>query len=236
MSLIVRAANRFLKNIGWRIEPVAKFRVAMEYFVKEGKKIKFIQVGANDGVRYDDLYFFVTPYRWKGLVIEPLPDMYARLVCNYLDYPDVIPLNVAVHPSSKSVTLYHVNKKSFLKYPDWASGSASVNKSHLIKYGISEEDISEQTVECKSLMEIAGNYDFLDVDMLQIDVEGFDFEIIKSIDFDRLKPRLIKFEWMNLSARDKKDVTALLILNGYKVYVEQNGVDCAAWLPNRLHI
>lgn len=236
MYLIVRAANRLLKHAGLRIQPITKFKLAIEALIRENKSIKFIQVGANDGIRFDDLFFTVTYHRWKGIVIEPLPDIFLKLAANYQDYPDVIPLNLAIHPSNRSASIYYVDKKILLKYPDWVAGSASMSKTHLIKAGVSDEDISERTVECKSLMEIAKNHDLPDIDLLQIDTEGFDFEIIKSIDFKELKPRLIKFEWMNLSANDQKDVSVLLIQNGYKFFVEKGGADCVAWLADKLNI
>lgn len=234
MNIAIRAVNRILKHIGLRIFPITKFKLATEAFIREKKCIKFIQVGANDGVRFDDLYFTVTSSKWKGLVIEPLPNMYERLVSNYQDHPNVIPLNIAIHPSSKTAPIYHVDNELLCKYPDCVAGIASMNKEHLLNAGIAVADISAQIVQCKTIMEVLDEYDFYDVDLLQIDTEGFDFEVIKTIDFKKLKPRLIKFEWMNLSASDQSNVSALLIQHGYKIDVEKDGSDCIAWLANKV--
>lgn len=67
----------------------------------------FIQVGAHDGVRFDDLYGKVTAINCSGIVIEPLPRYFRRLKANYEDYPGVVPLNVAVHPTLEKIELFH---------------------------------------------------------------------------------------------------------------------------------
>lgn len=234
MNIFVRVANRILKPFLLRIYPITKFKLAIEALIRENKCIKFIQIGANDGIRFDDLYFIVTSHRWQGIVIEPLPNIYARLVTNYQDYKDIIPINIAIHPSSKFASIYYVDNKSLSEYPDWVTGIASMNKEHLFHSGIADEDISEQIVECISLMDVVEKYDFYNTDVLQIDTEGFDFEIIKTIDFKKLKPRLIKFEWMNLSASDQKSVSNMLVQHGYKTFIEKDGSDCIAWLESKL--
>lgn len=236
MNIFFKVANRILKHCLLRIQPITKFQLAIESLIRENKAVKFIQIGANDGIRFDSLYFTVTANRWKGIVIEPLPHIYSKLVSNYQDHAHVMPLNIAIHPSSKYTSIYYINAKDLYKYPDWFAGIASMNKNHLLNSGIAAVDISEQTVECKSLMEVVEKYDFYDADVMQIDTEGFDLEIIKTIDFKKLKPRLIKFEWMNLSASDKKSVSNLLIKHGYKTFVEKDGSDCIAWIAGKIDL
>ena len=234
MSIAVRIINKLLKKLECRIVPLSKFQLAIEYLIRENKEIKFIQVGANDGVRFDDLYFTVTSQKWRGILLEPLPHLYARLVSNYQDHKQIIPINVGIHPSSKNVSIYHVGKNELSSYPDWAAGIASFSKEHLIRHGINENHIDEKLVECQTLKQVIGDHDFHDLDFLQVDTEGFDYEVIKTIDFNKSKPRLIKFEWMNLSGNDQREITNLLVRNGYKVRVEKDGSDCIAWLKDKL--
>jgi hypothetical protein len=59
-----------------------------------------------------------------------------------------------------------------------------------------------------------------DLDYLQIDTEGFDYEILKMIDFSIIKPKLIKFESVNLSISDKQSANLLLVCNGYYLFDE----------------
>jgi len=69
----------------------------------------FIQVGANDGVRFDELYQRVTRVNPRGIVIEPLPRYFARLKMNYEDYPGVTAVNAALHPTDTFVDIHHVD-------------------------------------------------------------------------------------------------------------------------------
>ena len=43
----------------------------------------FVEIGANDGERHDHLRGFILERDWRGLMVEPLPDLFARLVANY---------------------------------------------------------------------------------------------------------------------------------------------------------
>ena len=47
----------------------------------------FIQIGANDGVRADESYDFITKNNLKGIVVEPLSDMFEKLCQNYIEHP-----------------------------------------------------------------------------------------------------------------------------------------------------
>lgn len=230
-SLACRALNRGIKSLGFRLVRISRFKLALEALYRTGQKIRFVQVGANDGIRFDDLYFTITSNRWSGVVIEPLPHMFARLTANYLDYPDVIPVNLALHPNLTSEKIYHVKPQLVQQYPDWASGIASFNRNHLVKNSIREEDILCIDVPCKPLMAVIEDNDLLDAEVLQVDTEGFDAEVIKMIDFSRFKPLLIKFEWMNLSESQQNFCVDLLAGEGYRVAVDPDGSDCTAWLP-----
>jgi FkbM family methyltransferase len=228
MKLMLRIINRIIKPFRYRVLPLSNFQLACEALFRLGKPIQFIQVGANDGVRFDDLYFTVTNSRWSGLVIEPLPNMYQRLVRNYQDHTQVIPLNLAIHPSASKATIYHVKSSTLSKYPDYAVGIPSMLRSHLIDHGVSEDDIEETVVPCKPLTQVAMETGFTDIDVLQIDTEGFDFEVLRTVDFSVMKPTIIKFEWMNLSMADRQSASVLLQDQGYRLHIEHGETDCVA--------
>lgn len=227
-NFLLRVANRALKPLRYRIFPLSIFRLAIEALHRSNKQIKFIQVGANDGVRFDDLYFTVTNSRWSGLVIEPLPNMYQRLVSNYQDHAQVLPLNLAIHPTASQATIYHVKSSALWKYPDYAAGIPSMLRSHLIDHGVCEDDIEETLVPCKPLTQVTVEAGFTDIDVLQIDTEGFDLEVLRTIDFSLMKPTVIKFEWMNLTVDDRHSASILLTNQGYRLHLEHGETDCVA--------
>src|SRR5271157_3744519 len=69
----------------------------------------FVQIGANDGVCCDPIREYVIKSHWRGLLVEPVPFLFRRLVENYRDEPQLIFENVAVAPHDGAMTLYTVN-------------------------------------------------------------------------------------------------------------------------------
>lgn len=197
----------------------------LENNFKEKEKFKFIQIGANDGVSFDFLYNFITLRDSSGIVIEPIKEYFDELNENYKYNDKILKINKAVHETLKKVTIYKVGKKSFTKYPDWVKGIASFNKNHLTKFDfIENDDIIKETVCADHIMNILKEF-YVDskVDYVQIDTEGYDYHILKMIDFKKLDLNIIKLEFVNLSENEKKNSKAILKENGFYTFVE--GID-----------
>jgi FkbM family methyltransferase len=190
---------------------------------KERKKFVFIQVGANDGISFDNLYEIVNKRESKGVVIEPIKEYFDQLVYNYQSFEKIVKINKAVHPTLNKMSLFKIKKKAYIKYPDWVKGIASFNKEHYKQFNINDDDVEVVEVISDHLMKmISHNLTEKEIDFFQIDVEGFDFEVIKMIDFNCLKPKIIKFENVNLSIADLKSANEILLLNGYYIFKEGN--------------
>lgn len=188
----------------------------------------FIQIGANDGIRADESYDFITRNNLKGIVVEPLSDMYEKLCSNYIDYPEIKKINKAIHSSEKKMSLYRI--KADAQVPDWCHGIASFDKNHLLggkrKIPDIEKYIIEESVDCISLDELFAENDIEEISFLQIDTEGYDYEIIKMIDFEKYKPHIIRYECCTLSKLDNQACIEMLFQNGYKFFDE--GTDMIA--------
>lgn len=182
----------------------------------------FVQVGAHDGVRFDDLYQKVTHQNSSGIVIEPLDKYYRRLVMNYEDYPNIIALNIALHPTKNEVEIFHVDPDKISELEPWSGGLGSIDENHHKKTNIPKKYMLNTKVSALSFMSLVSSYKVKKIDLLQIDVEGFDYEILKMIDFNTIKPQLIKYEHVNLDEVTQKASFELLKDNGYKVYIENN--------------
>lgn len=184
----------------------------------------FLQVGANDGVSFDFLFDFVVQRQIKGVVIEPIKDYYEELCQNYKPYPNVIKVHCAVHKDKSNILVYKVANSKFELYPDWVKGIASFDITNITKFDfIKEEHIEAEQVLAKPLMQIVEESKIEAIDYFQIDTEGYDFEVIQMLDFKKLKPKLIKAEYVNLSAIEKEMMTKLLHTHGYYVFFE--GID-----------
>lgn len=219
-----------LRRSGWHVERVPRSVRLLEALVQSGKRPKFVQVGANDGVRFDRLYAVVTQARLPGVVIEPLADAFEALRLNYRDYPEVRPVNVALHPAATEHTIYRVRRDALQYLPDWAAGIASFQAGHIEGHGIPAEHVTAQRVRCAPFMDVLTEHRALDAQYLQIDTEGFDGEVIKMIDFGRFRPALIKYESRHLPPRERRGVAELLAAAGYALH-DELGIDTVAALP-----
>lgn len=196
---------------------------SLEKTFKTNKEFSFIQVGANDGISFDDLYDFVTKRKSFGVVIEPVKSYFEELKNNYVNFPNVVPVNMAVFHQKDVLDIYKINPEKSSIYPDWVKGIASFDKGHHKKLNINEEDIIIEKVKADHLMSIIGSNfkgDYYNVDLFQVDTEGFDYEVIKMIDFNKLHPKIIKFESVNLNDVQKKELAKILNKEGYVVFNE----------------
>ena len=219
--------NKLLVKCGYKIVKVSRFRELIHKYYKNKGKIHFVQVGANDGIRFDDLYSFVTNIDCRGIVVEPLPDFYEILSAVYRLYPHIETKRLALHPTDKECTLYRVDPKRLGELPPWAAGIASLDPKHHEKTKVPGEYIIEERVKATTLMELIKDGGFEEVDLLQIDVEGFDGEVIKMLEFETIKPAIIKYEHGNLRVDEKNEVEELLLFHGYKLFRE--GPDTIAY-------
>lgn len=191
---------------------------------KKDSSFNFVQVGANDGKSFDFLYDFVISRNSSGIVIEPVKEYFEELVENYKNFPSIIKINQAVHPTEKSVLIYKLDSNIQEKYPDWAKGIASINENHHHKTGIDSNHIIAEDVQSDHLMNILrSNLQFTrsQFHYFQIDTEGFDYEVLKQLDINQYRPQIIKFEYFNLRTDEKIDSVNFLDERGYLTFADK---------------
>ena len=147
------------------MQPITRFQLLTESLNRQQRLIKFVQIRANDGISFDDLYFIETSSGWSGIVVEPLIDLIYRLSFNYQDYPKVVPVNVAAHPTKVYETIYRVNLTCLKDFSAWAAGIASMSKSHILKNNVRNNDIISENVQCRTMMGLIRDYKCIDADV-----------------------------------------------------------------------
>ena len=199
------------------------------------RDIFFIQVGANDGITWDPLYFFIRRDRWRGVVIEPQHDVFeTKLKATYRNVPGIQLMNVAVDSADGSRPLY---KYSFTS-SRWATGAASfdrkmlidafgtnyvqdnIRREHLSVSDDPDEYLTSEMVECVSFETILGRLKRDVIDFLVTDVEGQDVAILNTFPFERIRPANVVFE---LSHRDAafNDFLTKLSAYGYDIFLSK---------------
>jgi len=203
-------------------------------YSKQHAEVFFIQIGANDGMEHDPLLKFIRRDGWKGLLIEPQKDVFSQLQKLHRHTPEVILENAAVSKTNETRELYHLS----FSQSRWASGLSSFIRTSLEaqiesgyveacaqKEGVSlpadkKDYIASTPVNCHTLDFLKEKHHLPNINLLQIDAEGYDYEIIKMVNFDKIYPDLISFESGHLSAEDWKACEELLHAKDYQIYVK----------------
>ena len=197
-------------------------RYIQYYSKKKGKgKMTFMQVGANDGITGDNIFWFIKYHQWSGILIEPIVYLFEKLKTTYKHFGNQLFFeNVAISGQDEIREFYYIeNFQKDGQYPEWLRQLGSFKKEHVewVEKAYPRLKMKAEKLNCVMLTSLIEKYNYYNLDFLYIDVEGYDFEIIKSIDFSILKPQLIYYEHRHLSREDKEDSKRFLAEKGYDI-------------------
>ncbi len=85
-----------------------------------------------------------------------------------------------------------------------------------------------------TLESVRAKHDLDGIDLLVVDTEGHDWEILRSVDFSALRPRLIVYEHFHLSEPDRRAALDQFRALGYRVLEEGFDTFCLDPLPDGL--
>ena len=176
--------------------------------------INFIQIGSNDGLYLNPLKNIMDE-RWSGLLFEPGFEAFSNLCKNFGKKSKLKFINKAVSTYNGKGTLYcGKTSNHYTLVEQKAKDMFDVEPKKLI-------------VEVLSLDCIFDEYSIEKLDLLHIDTQGHDFDIVKTIPFDKVKPKIIRFELVNLNYSNSKKEDAFKFLEnyGYDYYISEDGKD-----------
>jgi len=196
--------------------------VVAHYLLSHGD-LFFVQIGAYDGIANDALGPLILKNRWPGILVEPQPDACQRLRETYRNEPQIRVENVAIGERDEERAFYTVDTAGG-NLPDWAGQLASFDRDVILRHKVHipdlERRIVSRPVKCLTLGSLLKSAGAEKVDLLQIDAEGYDAQIIRSIDFGAVKPAILRYEHRHLSADDQNRTVQLLVDKGYWLSVE----------------
>jgi len=170
----------------------------------------FIEAGANDGVTQSNTLFFERHRGWRGLLIEPIPDLAVKCRKNR---PHSIVENcalLAAGDTRRELTMQFCNLMSLVK---GAMHSEEADRAHIEK-GCAVQNIQtyEVTVPARTLDDILASHRITHIDLFSLDVEGFELQVLQGL--TKVRPRFLLIE-----ARDRAAIDAHLLPN-YEVAAE----------------
>ncbi|MGZ8320509.1 MAG: FkbM family methyltransferase [Telluria sp.] len=141
----------------------------------------YIDVGANDPVDHSVTKAFYDA-GWSGINIEPLPAFHLEFECQR---PRDTNLAIAAGAADGSLTLYDVPSVN-----GWASPDRAVAEAHHAK-GF---DVRELVVPVRTLAGVCAEHVRGDIHFLKVDVEGFEGEVLRGMDFVKWRPWVLVIE------------------------------------------
>jgi FkbM family methyltransferase len=192
-----------------------------------------VQIGAYIGnTPNDPLYNFLHtalpahPNR-VAVLVEPVREYFDALQDAYRALPTVRLENVAIAEAEGDRDLYRLRPgvdPTKHGHMDWLSQVSSLRPDRFERHNDDErrraflrEFSTVETVHCSTLGQLLERHGLEQVDLLQIDAEGYDYEILRTIDFSHFRPRFIGYERVLLH-EDEPACRAMLIDADYVLF------------------
>ena len=162
-----------------------------------------VVIGACHG---SDLVEDINKIRKPILLVEPVDYNFKLLKKNFENHDNVYFEQSFISNNTKSIFFYYVRENSIKKLgKHWASGIGSFSKEHILnhkskRFQIEESDIESINIISQTFNQLCKKYNINTIDNLLIDVEGHEMLIIKSIDFNKILIKEIKFEFKHLTS------------------------------------
>ena len=226
----------FTKLTHYKVKNVGRF---LNWYFNQSKQAKLvIQVGANDGVQSDPLRCFLSKRgNYKAILIEPIPFYIAKLKNLYKDRDDIDIIESACGSEYKLKNLYFIDPivadqmNGEGPQNNWAHGQGSFNYDTVV-YWINENSfrgksyveqipffissIQSTELQIKPICEIVSAHPN---QLLVIDVQGFELEVLKGVDWHRNPPAHILLED---DLGKTSQITQFLLERGYRYVCGDN--------------
>lgn len=147
----------------------------------------FVEAGGVGGFFESNTYHLERFSNWRGILIEPVPEMCARIKTN--------------RKKSKAVNAALVSN-------EYASNKVFISPNHAMTSVSSEDTPGRIAVPARTLTSIFDTLQCPPIDFMSLDVEGFEAEALRGLNLSKYKPKFFLIECLNQDSRDK--ITTLL--------------------------
>lgn len=200
--------------------PSKRFPPILDALTASLGEVFFLQIGANDGFHFDPIEPYVASGKWHGILVEPVPFLFERLTVRYAGRSDLALENCAIASADGTRKFYYVRPVGDAT-DKWGGGIGSFSLAHVLKHAPMIPDLGKRIepvqVQCLSLASLLAKHQVNHLDAFIVDAEGFDWEIIQTIPFERVRPILLMYEHAHLKPADDSACTAMLNGQGYHI-------------------
>ena len=189
--------------------------LACEGLLRDQPHPRFVQIGANDGVTSAPLHDLIIRHGMTGVLVEPLPDVFERLIANYRSVPGLAFENAAVANNDGETVLFVPKSRDAAP----VTTLASLDSHHPAFGSLDRSEITSIRVRTMTMATLFRKHGFESLDILQVDAEGFDLQVVKAALSTGVRPRIIHFENHHLSPVEKAESRSMMNAFDYR-YVE----------------
>lgn len=192
-----------------------------------GRDRSFIQIGANDGITADPVYRFARWAGWRGVAVEPSPVPFSRLQRTYRRNPRVTPVMAAVGDAPAVADFFYVEPRP--GDPFFTDMVGSFSREHVLRHEIPDvgSRVEQTAVQVRTFDDICRSNGLDRVDLVVLDVEGYDAQLLRTIPFETFDVRAVLYEHWHMTDAERDDVASCLTAAGL-TRLFQTGID-AMW-------
>ena len=170
-------------------------------------KFGLVVLGAHIGIHIKDEISKIKDS--SILLVEPVPHNISAIKENLKEFKNVHLEPVAVASVRETKDFFFVKATSINKLKKhWASGIGSFNKNHLLnhrtkRFLIEEDDIDKIPIKTVKFEDLIEKYSITEIDKILIDIEGYEYEILKDMDLKKVRINSILFEYKHFDGYQK---------------------------------
>lgn len=209
---VVRKQGRTLDRNGYMAFGPAWLDMVVAGIAARGP-LSALQIGANDGKEGDPVNQLFHLYAERVILVEPIAELIPKLKASYTNFSGALTIeNCAISSDSEHFNLWRLKPDYWQNYIERVgrhpTAISSFDPAPLLAKVIDRMGVDQQgaqamieELDCPaiSIEKLLSKHEWGSLDLLQIDAEGYDFEVIKSL--GHFRPYIINFESFNLSKK-----------------------------------
>lgn len=154
----------------------------------------FIEAGANDGISQSNTLFFERYRGWTGLLVEPVPELAARCRVNRPRCRIESCALVGADSGLKQVTVKYLGLMSQIPGAAADQEAERQHEATARRFLAPGQQPYEVQAPARTLSEVWEAHQMGRVDLLSLDVEGYEAQVLDGLDLERHRPDFIMVE------------------------------------------
>ncbi|HRJ05923.1 MAG TPA: FkbM family methyltransferase [Candidatus Saccharibacteria bacterium] len=142
---------------------------------------------------------------WKGINIEPQTNLYGLFE---LERPRDLNLNIGISNKQSTIKL-----RMYTNNQGLSTFASDLKREHASTKGNKTEQYEDVPIEVVTLKDVLSAHNVKSIQFLKVDVEGYEFEVLKGNDWSAFRPEVVCIEANHIV----KNWKPLLKKNGYEL-------------------